>query len=369
MVGWHCPGLRPSRLLAFGCVTVPVTWRAYDGSMPQTLALVVYGSSLGKTSERFVVKKNGQIIDEKPFFRVSEIVIPSRGVMVSANAIFEAVSRGIRLSFLGPTGTPYAMLSSSALVATVETRRAQLAAIHDRRAVDFARAVVLGKIRNQARLLKYFDKYVAESAPERSARLREIVAQIDAQADAASLIEGERIGDVRFHLLGVEGGAARVYWRGVCLLLEDCAAFEGRTGRGATDPVNALLNYGYGILAQAVWGAVLNAGLEPYGGFLHVDRPGKPSLVLDVMEEFRAPIVDRTVIALCRRGQPVRVERGRLDDATRRLVADRVMEKLAADARFGGRRVSVRAIVQAQVRSLAAFLRGQDTYRPFAFQW
>jgi len=315
------------------------------------------------------VKKEGKVIEEKPFFRVSEIIVPSRGVTVSASAIFEAVARGIRISFLGPTGTPYAVLSSSALIATVETRRQQLTALEDWRGLEFARSVVAGKIRNQARLLKYFDKYEVEVAPERSEQLKQIVGQLEAQASAADGVDGARVADVRFSLLGVEGGAARVYWRGVTALLEGAAAFTGRTGRGATDPVNALLNYGYGVLAQAVWGAVLNAGLEPYAGFLHVDRPGKPSLVLDLMEEFRAPVVDRPVIAMCRRGEAIKVQSGKLDHDTRRLVAERVLEKLGAEARFGGRRVSVRAIVQAQVRSLASFLRGQGNYRPFAFQW
>jgi CRISPR-associated protein Cas1 len=337
--------------------------------MSQTMSLLVYGSALGKTSERFVVKKEGKVIDERPFFRVSEIVVPSRGVTVSAGAIYEAVARGIRISFLGPTGTPYAMLSSSALVATVETRRQQLAALDDRRGLEFARSVVVGKIRNQARLLKYFDKYEVEVAPARSEQLKQIVGQLETQASAAEVVDGARVADVRFNLLGVEGGAARVYWRGVTALLEGAATFAGRTGRGAVDPVNALLNYGYGVLAQAVWGAVLNAGLEPYAGFLHVDRPGKPSLVLDLMEEFRAPVVDRPVIAMCRRGEAIKIESGKLDLETRRLVAERVLEKLGAEARFAGRRVSVRAIVQAQVRSLASFLRGQGSYRPFAFQW
>jgi CRISPR-associated protein Cas1 len=337
--------------------------------MGQTLSLFVYGSYLGKTSERFVVKKDGKVLEEKPFFRVAEIVIPSRGVMVSASAIFEAVTRGIRISFLGPGGAPYALLSSSALVATVATRRAQLAALDDNRAVTFARAIVTGKIRNQMRLLKYFDKYEAETTPERSARIGVLVDRLERIASDADRIDGDRIAAVRSELLGCEGGAARVYWDGVATLLENASPFPGRTGRGAIDPVNALLNYGYGVLSQAVWGAVLNAGLEPYAGFLHTDRPGKPSLILDLVEEFRAPVVDRTVIALCRRGEPVKLERGKLDHETRRLVADRVLDKLAADARFGGRRVSVRAIIQAQVRSLASFVRGEGPYRAFAFQW
>ncbi len=333
------------------------------------MSLLVYGSSLGKTSERFVIKKEGKVLEEKPFFRVSEIVVPSRGVMVSASALFEAVARGIRVSFLGPTGTPYALLSSSALVATVETRRQQLSALSDRRGLEFARAVVVGKIKNQARLLKYFAKYEAEADAASCARLQPIIEQLESHAETAEEIDGAKIADVRFSLLGAEGGAARVYWRGVTTLLDGAAQFRGRSGRGAIDPVNALLNYGYGVLAQAVWGAVLNAGLEPYAGFLHVDRPGKPSLVLDLMEEFRAPVVDRPVIAMCRRGETVKIENGRLDHDTRRLIAERVLEKLGADARFAGRRVSVRAIVQAQVRSLASFVRGQGTYRPFAFQW
>src|SRR5579863_4811640 len=255
--------------------------------MGQTLSLLVNGSYLGKTSERFVVKKDGKVLEEKPFFRVAEIVIPSRGVMVSASAIFEAVNRGIRLSFLGPTGTPYAMLSSAALVATVATRRAQLAAFHDGRAVAFARAIVTGKIRNQTRLLKYFDKYEADAAPERSTRIADLVSRLDRIADDADQIEGDRIGDLRSQLLGCEGGAARIYWEGIATLLESHSPFPGRSGRGAADPINALLNYGYGVLSQAIWGAVLNAGLEPYAGFLHTDRPGKPSLILDLMEEFR----------------------------------------------------------------------------------
>jgi CRISPR-associated protein Cas1 len=155
----------------------------------------------------------------------------------------------------------------------------------------------------------------------------------------------------------------------VTALLAQATPFAGRTGRGAVDPVNALLNYGYGVLSQAVWGAVVNAGLEPYAGFLHVDRPGKPSLVLDLMEEFRAPVVDRAVLALCRRGEAVHITGGRLAPETRHLVAERVLERLTADARFAGRRVSLRGIIQAQVRSVANFVRGQGPYRPFAFQW
>ena len=110
----------------------------------------------------------------------------------------------------------------------------------------------------------------------------------------------------------MEGVAGRLYWEAVKEIVESKVEFMGRVHRGASDAVNALLNYGYGILYSHVWGAVANAGLEPFAGYLHVDRPGKPSLILDMVEEFRQPVVDRTVIAFINLGQNIGMKDGLL---------------------------------------------------------
>jgi CRISPR-associated protein Cas1 len=91
--------------------------------------------------------------------------------------------------------------------------------------------------------------------------------------------------------------------------------------------VNSALNYGYGILYTQVWGALMNAGLEPFAGFLHVDRPGKPSLVLDVIEEFRQPIVDRAVIAMLTKGVKIETREGLLTDESRRTCSRYVLRR------------------------------------------
>jgi CRISPR-associated protein Cas1 len=133
--------------------------------------------------------------------------------------------------------------------------------------------------------------------------------------------------------------------------------------------VNSALNYGYGILYTQVWGALMNAGLESFAGFLHVDRPGKPSLVLDVVEEFRQPIVDRAVVATLTKGTKVDTREGLLTDDSRRTVASAVLERLDGEVGFRGRRHRLKSIIQIQARNLAAFLRGGDPYRAFAFKW
>jgi CRISPR-associated protein Cas1 len=157
----------------------------------------------------------------------------------------------------------------------------------------------------------------------------------------------------------------------VALLLQDHVAFPGREHRGASDFVNSLLNYGYGVLYAQVWGAVLNAGLEPFAGFLHTDRPGKPSLVLDLTEEFRAPVVDRTVLAALRLGQLQSAGKpGPLDPHTRSVLVEQLLKRVESKERFQGGHYQVRSIIQMQARSVASFVMGRrERYQPFRFKW
>jgi len=335
-----------------------------------------YGIYLGKKSERLQIKVAGKVAKdangstyEFPLFRLSEIVIASRGVSFSSDLLEEFCERGIRLTFLDYAGRPYAMLSSPTLTATVESRREQLKAFDDVRGLEFARAVVRGKIRNQRHLLLYCGKYLKQSDPERHTAVTDLAKQLRQLEVKARKVAGTTIAEKRQELLGLEGVAGRIYWQGFKMIVESKAEFMGRVHRGADDPLNALLNYGYGILYGHVWGAVANAGLEPFAGFLHVDRPGKPSLVLDLVEEFRQPVVDRTVIAFVNLGQKTEMKEGLLDEDTRKAIAEKVLERLASTEEFRGQQYQIRSIVQMQARALVSFLRGKGSYKPFSFRW
>jgi CRISPR-associated protein Cas1 len=313
--------------------------------------------------------KQGPILTEVPLFRLSEIIIASGGVSLSTDLIEECCDRGIRICFLTPGGKPYAMLSSPMLSATVITRREQLSAYADERGAAIARIIVEGKLRNQANLLKYFGKYLKAAHPPRFGRLMDAVGVIESARSEVDRISAATVNEARSGLLALEGRAGNAYWEGVGALLEGHIAFGGREHRGATDEVNSALNYGYGILYSQVWGAILNAGLEPFAGFLHVDRPGKPSLVLDFVEEFRQPVVDRAVIAGFTKGGTIRVKGGMLDEASKRAVANAVIERLDSDATFRGKKYRLRSIIQIQARTLATFLRREGSYQSYAWKW
>jgi len=92
-------------------------------------------------------------------------------------------------------------------------------------------------------------------------------------------------------------------------------------------------------------------------------------LVLDLVEEFRQPVVDRTVIAFVNLGKTAEMKEGLLDEETRRSLAEKVLQRLAGTEKYRGREFQIRSIIQMQARSLVSFLRGKGPYKPFSFRW
>lgn len=349
-------------------------------SIVQNLIVEEFGSFVGKHSERLVVTKGETRLAQAPLLHLESVLIAGRGVSISADAVRECAERGIPIHFVSGSGRAYASLYSAGLTGTVMTRRAQLESFRDGRGLSVVVAFASGKIQNQANLLKYMAKYRKETAP---ALYDELRLRSDEVADAVNdllilmrspeIVEEGRatIDDWRATIMGIEGQAAKLYWGAIRQVLPEAYGWTGREGRGATDPVNCALNYGYGILYGAVERALVLAGLDPYAGFAHVDRPGKPSLTLDFIEEFRQPVVDRTLFGLVNKGVKLEQdERRRFSSTTARMLAEKIHDRLESSEPYEGKRHPLRAIMQSQARHLATFFRGDRTeYEPFVMGW
>lgn len=331
------------------------------------------GSFMGKHSERLRLTVKGELVAERPLQGLQHVLVLAGGVSLSADAIRLCAERGVPISFLSRSGAPYATLVAPELTGTVQTRRQQLLAFDDRRGVHLARAFAGGKLRNQAALLKYMAKYRQRLDLALYEMAREAAYRLEHLAERIAEVEAPSVAAVRLEVMNLEARGARHYWEAARHLvhLPGDLQWLGRETRGAPDLVNQCLNYGYGILYAHVERAVLLAGLDPYAGFLHEDRPGKPSLVLDLVEEFRAHAVDRCVFALLNQRASLRQdERGRLDDATRTLLAQRVNERLETPELHDGRRPRLRTIIQSQARRVATYVRGDTAaYHPWAGRW
>src|SRR5579859_2277608 len=286
------------------------------------------GAFIGKHQGRIRVYREQKVTREAALLHLRQIVIVDSGVSISSDVVQACSEEGIAIHFLGRNGKNTAGLYAAGLVGTVLTRRAQLLAYEGQQSITLGKAFVSGKLENQMNLVRYFGKS-REKNKELTSMIQLVTGDFrDAQNDLKCL-QGQNIADVREQILSIEGRAAQKYWSVVKAVIPEAIQWPGRETRGAKDLFNAVLNYGYGVLYAQVEQAVILAGLDPYAGFLHADRPGKPSLVLDLIEEFRQCVVDRTLIGLLNKHMAFKQDdEALLTQETRFKIAEKVLERL-----------------------------------------
>lgn len=293
---------------------IPTTF--HDGA----LHVPTHGAFLGYRGALLSVRRKKERIFECADDEVTQIILSGRGIAVSSQVILESARRDIPLVVCAGTGQPVARLVPVRSETRPNLLTAQIAARVGELGGRIAREIVEAKVRNQRALLLYHAKYPGRRPSVRTA-LEASATRIADVADAVRRSVPWVSVEQRQELLLLEARAGGAYWRAVRELVPIGLGFVRRHGRGASDPVNLLLNYGYWILATRVWLAIERAALHPFIGVLHTSRRGAPGLVFDLMEPFRAAVVDRAVFGLIGRGMKPIVRNDRvLSLRTRRLL-------------------------------------------------
>ena len=226
-----------------------------------------------------------------PLARIDHIVL-FRGATISDELQLRCAADRRSISWLSGFGRFHARISGPT-AGNPLLRLAQYRAHDDlSRRLAIAQRMVAGKLHNSRQVLLR----AARDAPQTGKTALRAVADRHAEllGDTASTTSVNV-------LMGVEGTAARAYFQVLPTMCTAASVPFERTRRPPTDPVNCLLSFSYGMLRVAVHGALEQVGLDPYIGFLHGVRPGKPALALDLMEEFRPLIADRFVMTLLNR--------------------------------------------------------------------
>ncbi len=328
------------------------------------------GHFVGLRDGRIVVRRQKTVIAEMPCMRLRSLTLARRGVSLSSDLVCFCADQDVHIHFMDGLGRVLAVVYPPSGRAA-EVAAAQIQHAHDALGRQLARMIVLGKVCNQFALLKYFGKYrktgggaFAEKLLQKWPDLKVLVEKIHTTPDMTDAAA------FKLQLMGLEGAFGAQYWQLVGLLLPPESGFSGRCRRGATDLVNSLLNYGYGILHSRVLNQVIRTGLNPIGSFLHSYQAGKPTLVFDLMEEFRACCVDRAVFTLINRKEALALDAdSRLTEATRKKLATAVLNRLKADIPYRGRRRPLEQVIQYQVDQLKQVLMQGGTYRPFLAKW
>lgn len=314
-----------------------------------------YGLSVGLKGDNLEIREKGKAVSEAKLFETSQMSLFGN-VQISAQAIRELASREIPIVHLSYGGWLNAVTTSPPHK-NIELRRAQFSASMDKeKCLSLARSFVAGKIYNQRTLLR---RNAKELPNESLVFLREMRRK---SMTANNLQE----------LLGMEGAAAREYFSKFTLLFKQQDArttfdFTTRNRRPPRDPVNALLSFLYSMLTKEMLVTLIGIGFDPYLGFYHQPRYGRPALALDLMEEFRALVADSVVIGLINNGEIrpqdfiQRLSGCALTDSGRKRVIEAFERRLNTTITHPifGYTVSYRRIFEIQARLLARFLTGE----------
>lgn len=257
-----------------------------------TLYITRQESYLHKDRETIVIKNGDEKLGQFPSLSLGGILCFGR-VSVSPFLMGYCAEQGIGLAFYTEYGRFLARVQGRENGNVLLRREQYRWADSEERATEVARLFVASKIANSRSILQRERRNHGETE-----RLKQAIDRL--AVSLRRVRHAESVDEAR----GMEGDAASTYFSIFNELLKGSGfAFGGRVRRPPTDPVNALLSFVYSLITQECVSALQGVGLDPYVGFLHKDRPGRPGLALDILEEFRAPWADRFVLTLVNRQQ------------------------------------------------------------------
>jgi CRISPR-associated protein Cas1 len=317
------------------------------------------GARLGLSGEVLQVRTDDGVVADARLIELASISLFGN-VQISTQAMRSVLQRDVPVFFLSYGGwlSGYARSVNDH---SLDLRVAQHELVKDeKRSLELARAFVLGKVKNQRTMVR---RSLGDDAKGVLQAMSLLMHRVELARNAGEL-------------LGFEGAAAQRYFGAFADMLNVGTGFEvsGRNRRPPTDPVNALLSFGYAMLAKEALAAAVSVGFEPGLGAYHRPRPGRPSLALDLMEEFRPLIIDSTVLTSInsrelrashfdRRGKAVV-----LTDGGRRTFIAAIERRLRSTILHPtfGYEVTYRRALNVQARLLARTIQGDiPSYPPF----
>jgi CRISPR-associated protein Cas1 len=317
------------------------------------------GSHVGKRSEHLVVKKDGQVLTRVPMHAVRQVVVCGN-VQVSTQALETLVANDIPVAYLTGHGR-FIGTFAPAVPKNVGLREAQFRRFADpEECLTLSKAVVRAKLTNQRTLLMRSLRGDGDrGSDEPAARgLSELLRRLDGAAGVETV-------------LGLEGQGAALYFGEFGRFLRSQPPgrgfdFTARNRRPPRDPVNSLLSFAYALLTKDCFSAVSTVGFDAYRGFFHRNRHGKPSLALDLLEEFRPVIADSVVLTLINNEMLTPSDFVTWREACQLTESGRRTFFQAYEQRKGavithpiyGYRMSYSRMLEVQARMLAAYVRG-----------
>ncbi len=326
------------------------------------------GCAIKKTGERLLVVKENETIRDIPLIHLGQVVI-SGNVNLTTPAMQTLLHEGIPVVFLSAYGRYHGTLTPQVSRNSLLRCAQHKVANNPDACLDLSKAFVRGKVANMRLMLqrrKWQSEDTTDSAMEPLLANIKAIQKMEKRVQKATELS---------ELLGIEGNASAAYFQAFNFMLKSEMGFDfqRRSRRPPADPINALLSFAYSLLTADIISAIQTVGLDPYIGFFHQLKYGKPCLALDVMEEFRPIIADSVVITLIN-NRRIKLEDFRqshdgwyLKDHRRKVfyAAYETRKNETITHPVFKYKLTFRRAMELQVRLLAKYLTGEiDQYTP-----
>lgn len=241
------------------------------------------GAVVGIEANRFYVKYKDGMKKSVPAESLEGITILGKA-QLTTQCTEECLRRGISVSYFSKGGVYFGRLTSTGHI-NAERQRKQSSLYDTEFALQFAKKIISAKLRNQTVVAKRYAYGKKLNMDEFSKNMKICQAKCNES-------------DTMQQLMGYEGQGAKYYFEMLSLCIDSQFGFKGRNRRPPKDEFNSMISLGYSILMNEIYSRIEMKGLNPYFGFMHRDAEKHPTLASDLMEEWRAVIVDSTVMSL-----------------------------------------------------------------------
>jgi len=325
-----------------------------------TLYIREQGTSIQKHSERLLISKSRQILLEIPMDNIDGVAVIGN-IQMTTPALHALMRRGINISYFSFSGNYLGSMTSDTSK-NIFLRLAQYDFYRDAdKRMKLARKIIINKIKNQLQLMESFRWEPGEK--EYLESIQSMKTLIKRAQDMATISE----------LMGVEGKASNIYFKTYGKMFKCKCEFHGRNKRPPRDPINVIISLGYTFLTKEVSSALEAESFEMYLGFLHGIRYGRKSLPLDMVEEFRQPIIDRMTLKLFNK-RMIQEFDFTLEGDVPTLSEEgfrkfcREFERWMSESDISGEGVGYRGLIQRQAKRLKAAVQKKEGYDPYCLR-
>lgn len=320
------------------------------------------GAVIGMDGNRFTVKYKDGMCKLVPAETLEGIVVLGQA-QLTTQCMTECLKRGVAVSFFSKGGVYFGKMMSTGHI-KAELQRKQSALYDTEFALELSRKIIIAKLKNQQVVLRRYEKSKGVDAQECIKML------------TICMSKCERVKSIP-ELIGYEGQGAKYYFDGLSRCVEPAFRFHGRSRRPPKDAFNSMLSLGYSILMNELYGAIEMKGMNPYFGFMHRDAEKHPTLASDMMEEWRAVLVDSVVMSLIN-GHEIQIDDFVVDldepgyyltKNSLKIFLNKLEKKFQTDVKYLNYvdyAVSFRRAIALQMESLAKAIEAEDAsiYEP-----